>query len=304
VLLAFLPRLKDYRDTLDSNDTSVSDDKKHLSFLIDFLESEHAETLRKIATLLAHREITFDLLWAIFLPKSIVITSCDTTSEPRAFQLQEMNQYSDSSNEHPYWRLDCEFLQANRKFPSTGQEFKLAETSFRISKFEGTKKISELHAYPIEWHANPDDLKAKLTRRGHKWMGLNRIHHMQYKGLAYNGRYSPSGYGSGRTHYVKGRIMIDRRKSVLVRAFCSSIDISTGSFSDAEPYDPRKLQSIDSAEASKESYSDDQAMLTPPILYGFSLMDKLWCEYAVVFVSFIELISVHSGVQRGTCGTD
>jgi len=210
--------LKEFCNTLDSNDISANDDKKHLNFLIDFLESEYAETLRKVAKLLAHREITFDLLWAIFLPMSILMTTCHTTSEPRAFRLLDLSREYYTNGE-PYWRFTYEYVDANKNFPNTGQEFQVVKSSFTIRQFEGSNKISAFSIYPIEWHSDSDEIKAKLVRRGYKWMSLSRIHHMQYQGLAYNGKSTPNGYDGGHKHYVNGRIMIDRRKSVFVSCF-------------------------------------------------------------------------------------
>jgi hypothetical protein len=67
LLLTFLPRLKDHQN-LDSSDILAGDDNDHLRFLIDVLETEYAPTLHKIANLVNHGEITFDLRWAIFPP--------------------------------------------------------------------------------------------------------------------------------------------------------------------------------------------------------------------------------------------
>src|SRR6266478_2070832 len=65
--LAFLPRFKDYLANLRSKDAASDDNRvvEHLSFLINFLDTEYASTIRKVNDLISHGEMTFDLLWAI-----------------------------------------------------------------------------------------------------------------------------------------------------------------------------------------------------------------------------------------------
>jgi hypothetical protein len=187
LLLTFLPRFRDHLTDLRSNDIPADEDRttEHLSFLVDFLETEYAPILRKIGNLIAHGEITFDLLWAILLPQSVIFTSCGTTSEPRAVRLREISQSTDPMSRAPYWSLACEYIDANENFAFLGQQFGLATMMLKIQNFEGVVKIAELSAYPIEWHPSAGEVRSKLIRRGRKWVELSGVHHKHYKGVAY-----------------------------------------------------------------------------------------------------------------------
>jgi hypothetical protein len=290
LLLAFLPRLKNYQSTLGSEEISGSsacDDKKHLNLLIEFLETEYAPTLRKIANLVTHGEITFDLLWAILLPQSVIFTSCHTTSEPRAVRLRRISQYTGMFSS--YWNLDCEYFEASEEFASTGQQFGLATMKLEIPKFDGVVKIAELSAYPIEMHPSADEVRAKLIRRGRKWVELSGVHHKQYTGVAYHDQSAV---------VVNGRIMIDRRKLVpiLVASILNSTSLLV-TFAKAEPnYSLKSARRNHAPNASIRLQDANEVMLASPILYGFSLTDKLWCWYTVAFTLFIWLIRSHSGV--------
>ena len=54
---------------------------------IELLRRDYAATLAKVASLTAHGEITFDTLFALFVPRTIVLADCPVTGEPRAFEL-------------------------------------------------------------------------------------------------------------------------------------------------------------------------------------------------------------------------
>lgn len=65
---------------------------KTVNILIDYLRTDYKGTIAKIANLTAHGEITFDTLFALFVPRTVVVTECPTTGEPRAFQIVSATQ--------------------------------------------------------------------------------------------------------------------------------------------------------------------------------------------------------------------
>ncbi|RDX40257.1 hypothetical protein OH76DRAFT_1490451, partial [Lentinus brumalis] len=67
-----------------------------LTVLMDYLRKDYRSTLAKIASLKASGEITFDLLYAILVPRTILVTECPVTGEPRALQLLSASKYETS----------------------------------------------------------------------------------------------------------------------------------------------------------------------------------------------------------------
>jgi hypothetical protein len=49
---------------------------RHLSLLIDYMDRTFNPTSQRLETLLKHGEITYDLLWALFKPNTLVFTKC------------------------------------------------------------------------------------------------------------------------------------------------------------------------------------------------------------------------------------
>lgn len=183
----------------DEEEETVS----HLSFLIKFLETEYAPLIRKIDILATHGEITFDLIWAIFLPSMIVFTLCPTTAEPRAYRLRDIPRLvCNSRTQQRMWNLSCEYVDATTDFGLT-----FVNTTLEIQAFDGVVKITDLSAFPIARHGKYQQVQEKLLERAKRWVQLNGIHHVHYDGLAYK---------SARAKKVKvdSRIMIDRRELV------------------------------------------------------------------------------------------
>ena len=181
LLIAFLPKLRDYLKQLPRNDLPTDQDNtaEHLSFFINFLEAEYATRLQEFKSLTSHGEITFDLLRSIFLPQSVIFTLCETTSEPRAVRLRDISLVTPFGYP-PYWKLDCEYLDANND-----SKLELATIIFRISEFKGVEKIANLKAYPMDWHPNKAKVHAEILQRSQRWLTLAGVKHREYHGVAY-----------------------------------------------------------------------------------------------------------------------
>lgn len=72
-----------------------SEDDKHviasLRVLLEFLHKEYRRTIYRINNLQAHGEITADLLYSIMVPRTVLLTKCPISGEPRALQLVSVN---------------------------------------------------------------------------------------------------------------------------------------------------------------------------------------------------------------------
>lgn len=177
-------------------------------------------------------------------------------------------------------------------------------TQILLKKFKGTIKIESLDAYPIRFHPDSAKLKEMVLQRGKKWSDLRGIHHMQFNGIA------ALKCGDNRLlrHNVKGRIMIDRAS---FRRFNPNYKYPTAVSKSEEapqldPYgnlmDPEPVQLpgqyangvlVDSRLRDEEStndveLTDEELILTPTVVFGFSLSDKLWLEFDVEKISGVE----------------
>ena len=176
-----------------------------LGALLDWLRTNYRSTLATIASLTAHSEITFDLLYAILIPRSIVVTRDHATGEQRCLSLlsakRDGDRYTltcesveiaspqkgsvlDQNTEDNSTDDDGELKAQKSTFDTGGRAFGKYIHLLSLRTFGGTQKINRLSVYPLVYHTDPEKLKVALIKRGRKWASLNGIQHVFYHGLA------------------------------------------------------------------------------------------------------------------------
>ncbi|KAI8996643.1 P-loop containing nucleoside triphosphate hydrolase protein [Trametes punicea] len=337
-LLAWYPEFLGHSENLENKlktepeDSSLRNTYEHLNHLLSYLKDTYSAPLESLASLLEHGEITFDLLWALFVPgKTTIYTLCPVTSEPRALRLvhAELCQKADSqapvsaafdptglltsrsSQEQQmqyFWRLVVEYVEVDIGGPAdnlgelgTGLGTSTqndAPSAFGyaglgrvidVPRFKGAKKISTLAAYPIEHYSGPggvEGLKERLIQRGKKWAELaGGMHHVAYRGLAFKFK--------ERTYIkfsVNSRIMIDRK------TFADTVPnypmlprvTKTLSGQDIDRHARRTTANAATQDPDARPLTDEELLLTPPIVYGFSFSDKEFLEFIVERVEQFE----------------
>ncbi|KAI0356819.1 P-loop containing nucleoside triphosphate hydrolase protein [Trametes cingulata] len=335
-LLAWYPELQAHADDLATKVTGEPEDPHqrtllHLQHLLGYLKQTYSSTLETLKSLVEHGDITFDLLWALFVPgKTTLYTLCPITSEPRALRLihTELCQKADSqaavsaafdptgllaskgSQEQQmqyFWRLVVEYIevdigshtdaQARGSGAASGAKPRSdARPSFGyaglgrvldVPRFKGTKKISSLVVFPIEHYTGPggvEGLKQRLIERGKKWVQVaGGMHHVAYRGLAFQFQFKDKIYVK---YSVNSRIMIDRKTFAdMVPNYPMLPRVSkTLSGQDIDRHARRAAAGSATADPDARDLTDEELILTSPIVYGFSFSDKQWLEFIVEHV--------------------
>ncbi|KAF7362807.1 AAA domain-containing protein [Mycena venus] len=253
--LASLPSLTEYRDKLASK-KQRSDLDTHLlssvNVLLSFLRAEFCSTIATIERLTAQGEITFDLLYTIFLPKTLIVARCSLTGLERLYSLRYWTPTVVDGNPACWLQLEgIDLIKQSESGVAIGRPC----TRRIIHYFAGTVPIDSLEAFPLKFHASEAQLRKTILQRGQKWVDLIGVHHMQYNGIA--GTFS---FGSLFRHQVEGRIMID--SAMAPRSNADSVDIHV-------------------KEGETVHLSQEELLLTPTRVCGFSLSDKLWLEFDI-----------------------
>jgi hypothetical protein len=150
--------------------------------LIDYVQRDYRTTIATIENLTSHGEITFDLLYALMPPRTIIVATCPLTNELQAFRLLSGTIVSGPMGTSMYV-LVCEGMGLDDVKDPSAQTFAKIQTRVIIPEFEGVQKISSLDAYPIQYHPGEAELRQSLIVRGRKWAQFNGIHHVSYKGM-------------------------------------------------------------------------------------------------------------------------
>lgn len=122
-----------------------------LNVLLTDLAKEQ-ETAREDAKSLGEKGMTkFELLWTLFFPGCLVFAT-PILGQPQVFMV---NQVSFDKNDCSFWAYSMDY---------NGSEFGRLEVQFHIDHFKGTKSISSLSAYPLEWHRDADGMQFTSVR--------------------------------------------------------------------------------------------------------------------------------------------
>jgi len=185
LFLGFLPAFEEYRDKLVASKKSASEEDKHvlasIQILIDYLHKDWKRTIAAIRNLTSHGEITYDLLYAVFVPRTIVLTRCPSSNELRALEVINAAQVCTISGS--FMDLTLESVDMVDEHDGTTR-FGRVRSRVTVPMFKGTVPINSLDAYPIQYHPTPDELRKALLDRGRRWAALCEVHHMHYKGTA------------------------------------------------------------------------------------------------------------------------
>lgn len=163
--------------------------KAHVDLLYGILAAELNDVITNKQNLVLDGVITFDMLWTIFEPGQITLSTMDDCN--RAFRLEKSWPGSG-------FEIDTVYIDYN------GHGFGYRNYSLSIPTFEGTKPIMSLPVIPFVFHNDKDTLRKSLTLRGKLWYQHKGHHHKQYEGLAL------TSYGGQEIRYkINSRVIID-----------------------------------------------------------------------------------------------
>lgn len=162
--------------------------KEHLDLLHRVLEEEMKDDIKARDDLLAHNVITYDYLWMLFEPGSVVVA---TKGEQDQAVLLTNGDYTTACNS-PVYSLTCQNVDWD------GSNFGYGSARYNIAAFSGTAPISSLSAFPMMYHPQKDEVTERLIARGKVFECLSGYNYKQYQGIAMgDGPWGPIRYNVG-----------------------------------------------------------------------------------------------------------
>ncbi|KMU91149.1 hypothetical protein CIHG_08898 [Coccidioides immitis H538.4] len=178
---AYIKELKASAKTADKKKVRRQTELKaaHLKVLVKYLDKDYAETKKTLYPLLENNTITFDLLWALFKPNTVVYTpTYGAVDEPRAFKLEYASKES-SFMKGQWYSIEGRYLEYD------GKSFGMGTMTSEVDFFKGPRKITSLACYPIQYHRDAEGLKSKLVERGKKFVSLQGMNYRFHQGMAF-----------------------------------------------------------------------------------------------------------------------
>jgi hypothetical protein len=127
--------------------------------LLSYIDEDYAATRKALRPMLKAGTITYDLVWALFKPNTIAFTpTYHNKDDPRCFKVDTAYEYESWMTGIKSWYIDGKYLEYD------GKSFGLGDHQITIQAFKGHKKITNLSAYPLKYHKDPE-VSETLTSR-------------------------------------------------------------------------------------------------------------------------------------------
>lgn len=122
ILFLYLEELRAYSKTLKSKikrekkgRKALEQQRSLLKSLVSYIDDDYADTKKTLYPLLKAGNITFDLLWALFHPNEISVTSCyGSWDEPRCFKVEYANKCA-SMTRGEWYCIEGKYLEYDGK---------------------------------------------------------------------------------------------------------------------------------------------------------------------------------------------
>ncbi|KAK1979345.1 hypothetical protein LZ30DRAFT_726568 [Colletotrichum cereale] len=184
----FYYRWQHFKQTFERQKQNDQTAATFSQLLYNVLYAELHETMAEIKDHLGHGVITYPLLWALFEPGKLIVT---TQPGGTRFYLVQSCGYTERGMKVSVKFIDWDFDQ-----------LRYASGALNIRQFSGTKRIPELDVFPAEFLGARSKVEATAIERGIKFQNLRGFHYMAYTGLV--------GYRSDR-HQEKRSVHVDER---------------------------------------------------------------------------------------------
>ncbi|KAH0436386.1 AAA family ATPase [Colletotrichum camelliae] len=249
-------RLSEEVDKPDRDDAFVKD----LTTALEFLEADFAKTKLNMQSLLESGDITYELLWALFTPRSVIYTESNTMKEPQAYLLFS-GDYVETPMRERWYQIEGKMLHHDSD--ALGWGF----PTFKIPHFTGTKKITSIASFPLSYHPEKQRLREKLIERGRKYVDIvSQPVCLEYNGLAVRQETGFDGKPVEIQFASTGRIMAD-----------------PATFHNQRPNETLITTPwiYGDWEVSSKILTDEDFMLSNHRVQGFGFTPKTWGGFAV-----------------------
>jgi hypothetical protein len=312
--------------------------------LVKYLDDDYADTKKTLYPLLAAGNITFELLWALYRPNDVAVTSCyGAWDEPRCFKIDYAIKNA-TMMRGEWYCVEGKYMEYD------GKNFGLGNFEANVEAFKGPRKITSLSCYPLKYHKDPDGVKKQIIERGRQFVDLEGMQYRFHKGLAFHKKKKQVLKIS-----VNGRVMVDpstfrrinpnypisfikpheddelsddeeysddcsccagcsddepehdhgdtglqhghrdhdapKTKTKFVEMPDGSLRGETVEVDDdgmiIRPNTVKEELTLDTS-GRRRTFTDDELLLTSPVVYGFAFNEKLWLEFTISGVRDID----------------
>lgn len=263
--------------------------KEHLGLLYRILQEELGEIITLRQDYFNNKAITFSHLWTLFVPGDTILT----TKHGKPLAVRFKRGYFGMTQCGRAYQMECECIDWD------GVTLGWVACNLMVPEFIGARPFPELPSYPIQFHEQPELIKALLKNRGRKFESLCGYHYKAYEGVAfYHPAMDPAKTSS---ETVSTRIVVDgaswekanQDHRIYPRALNDSENRGYRSrrgsvSSDSEDYFSESGDNDDDPRMALAPLDAEMVLMTFPILRGYALRNRQWMEFYVDHVQEVE----------------
>lgn len=271
---------------------SDSESAAHIQVLLDYIQDEHGETIKEAENLREKGVMTYQHLWTLFKPGSIVLAR--TYGQIQAHRVLD---YTYQGGSCPHFAIRVSHIDFD------GQRFGTDIEQLCIPPFAGALPINKLDAVPREYYHNTDEVQKRLVERGRQFEKYAGMHFLEHSGVAMEHVTDHRGNDKINRVNIDGRVVVD---CATHHRLNPNIAFSVKALDDGAKPDARDSQSSydsdgyddDSDEETEdwshkdaeltpnrklnlEALSDEQCLLSSALVRGFSFTEKKWVDMFV-----------------------
>ena len=160
--------------------TGTEEERREFLLLKKFKDDYMSGMVEKIEALIAKVTITYEYLWALFAPGTLVIL--ENATSPIKWCVIAENFKAEVRNRKPIWTITASHLGFD------GETVGMVQKDFIFQGFEDAREIRTLLAYPISYNPKRDELMQYFIERGRKYQRFLGVTHCMYNGPFWNPR--------------------------------------------------------------------------------------------------------------------
>ena len=292
---AFVHRWPQLTAQLHNNEDDIT--RGHLRCFHDVLYEELKDAISAKNDLAKNGVTTFEFGWTLFEPGLLAFAWEE--GKERVYQVQSFQYFIDP-------RLGRGLAMNGQEVDFDGEHFGVRQECLRIWEFAGTRKITSLAVFPLDFHPAKVELQQRLIERGKLFEKYAGYHFEHYDGVAL-------GYGRCGMikHTVKSRIIVDCAAhnrflpnrvvnlSPLGKDLTRSIDQDTPDVPSRDNEIANPVGDVDcltapdaiNPKATDRPLSNRELLLCVPHVRGYAMKTKTWLWFFVDQISPIKFAS-------------
>lgn len=145
---------------------------------IHVVEEDQGKTLRDLEKLTSQNQITFDILWALFILNTLVFNHHTWIQQDRLLLVRRVGYGERMSDRKRYLNVVCDVVHDD------GHHFGLARQYIEIDEFRGVVPITELNVFPLDYRPDKDAIYERAMQLGRVFAQMKPHSYHEIQGQA------------------------------------------------------------------------------------------------------------------------